>query len=47
MLGFSLISRNVIVMHYGDNAEQYEIRSDIAFNGLKYLYVYEKAKGEQ
>ena len=47
MLGFSIVSRNVIVMHYGNDAEQYEIKSDIAFNALKYLYVYEKAKGEQ
>jgi len=46
MLGFSIISRNVIVMHYGNNAEQYEIRGELTFNALKYLYVYEKSKGE-
>ena len=45
MQGFSIISRNVIVMHTGDNLDQYEIRGNITFNALKYLYAYENSKG--
>lgn len=46
MLGFSIVSRNFIVMNIGKDAEQYEIKGNLRFNALKYLYLYELTRGE-
>lgn len=47
MLGFSIVSRNFIVMNIRKDAEQYEIKGDLRFNALKYLYIYELMRGEE
>lgn len=44
ILGMSIYSRNVLVLHTLSNAKHYEIRSDLSFSALKYLYLYEIAK---
>ena len=46
MLGFDIFSRNFMVMNYGKDAHHYEIKGDLMLCALKYLYLYELAKGE-
>lgn len=46
MLGLDIFSRNFIVMNYGKEAAHYEIKGDLMFCALKYLYLYKLAKGE-
>ena len=45
MLGFDIFSRNFMVMNYGKDAHQYEIKGDLMLCALKYLYLYELVKG--
>lgn len=45
MLGFDIVSRNRIIMNYGKDAHHYEMKGDIGFNALKYLYFYQLVKG--
>ncbi len=45
MLGLDIFSRNFIVMNYGKDADHYEIKGDLHFNALKYLYLYRIVKG--
>jgi len=47
MLGLDIFSRNFIVMNYGKEAAHYEIKGDLMFCALKYLYLYKLAKGEE
>ena len=46
MLGLDIFSRNFIVMNYGKEAAHYEIKGDLMFCALKYLYLYHLVKGE-
>lgn len=46
MLGLDIFSRNFIVMNYGKDAHHYEIKGDLMFSALKYLYLFELAKGD-
>lgn len=41
--GAAIYSRNVLVVYYG-NDDHYEIRGNISFNALKYLYLYNTLK---
>lgn len=47
MLGFDIFSRNFMIMNYGKEAAHYEIKGDLMFNALKYLYLYKLVKGEK
>ena len=47
MLGLDIFSRNFMIMNYGKEAAHYEIKSDLMFCALKYLYLYKLAKGER
>lgn len=46
MLGLDIFSRNFIVMNYGKEATHYEMKGDLMFCALKYLYLYKLVKGE-
>ncbi|MBR3785776.1 MAG: 1-acyl-sn-glycerol-3-phosphate acyltransferase [Firmicutes bacterium] len=46
MLGLDIFSRNFIVMNYGKDAAHYEMKGDLMFCALKYLYLYKLVKGE-
>ncbi len=46
VLGMSIYSRNVLVLHTLSDGKHYEIRGDLSFSALKYLYLYEIAKKE-
>lgn len=46
MRGLDIFSRNFIVMNYGNEAVHYEIKGDLMFCALKYLYLYKLVKGE-
>lgn len=46
ILGMSIYSRNVLVLHTLSDAKHYEIRGDLRFSALKYLYLYEIVKKE-
>ena len=46
VLGMSIYSRNVLVLHTLSDGNHYEIRGDLSFSALKYLYLYEIAKKE-
>ena len=47
MLGLDIFSRNFMVMNYGKDAAHYEMKGDLMFCALKYLYLYKFAKGER
>lgn len=46
MQGLDIFSRNFIVMNYGKDAHHYEIKGDLMFCALKYVYLYQLVKGE-
>ena len=46
MLGLDIFSRNFMVMNYGQDAHHYEMKGDLMLNALKYMYLYQLAKGE-
>ncbi len=46
ILGMSIYSRNILVLHTLSDGCHYEIRGDIGFSALKYLYLYEIIKKE-
>ena len=46
ILGMSIYSRNVLVLHTLTDGRHYEIRGNIRFSALKYLYLYEIIKKE-
>lgn len=46
ILGMSIYSRNVLVVHTISDAKHYEIRGNLSFSALKYLYLYEIIKKE-
>ena len=46
ILGMSIYSRNVLVLHTLADNRHYEIRGDLRFSALKYLYLYEMIKKE-
>lgn len=46
ILGMSIYSRNVLVLHTLTDGRHYEIRGDMSFSALKYLYLYEIIKKE-
>lgn len=46
ILGMSIYSRNVLVVHTLAEGKHYEIRGDLGFSALKYLYLYEIVKKE-
>ena len=46
MLGLDIFSRNFMIMNYGKEAAHYEIKGDLMFCALKYLYLYKLVKGE-
>ena len=47
MLGLDIFSRNFMIMNYGKEAAHYEIKGDLMFCALKYLYLYKLVKGEK
>lgn len=47
MLGLDIFSRNFMVLNYGKEAAHYEIKGDLMFCALKYLYLYKLVKGEE
>lgn len=47
MLGIDIFSRNFMIMNYGKEAAHYEIKGDLMFCALKYLYLYRLVKGEK
>ena len=47
MLGLDIFSRNFMVMNYGKDAHHYEMKGDLMLCALKYLYLYELAKGDK
>ena len=47
ILGLDIFSRNFIVINYGKEAAHYEMKGDLMFNALKYLYLYKLVKGEK
>lgn len=46
ILGVSIYSRNVLVIHTISDSKHYEVRGDMSFSALKYLYLYEIVKYE-
>jgi len=46
MLGMTIYSRNVLVLHTLSDSRHYEVRGDLMFSALKYLYVYQIRKNE-
>ncbi len=46
LLGMTIYSRNVLVIHTISESRHFEVRSDTGFSALKYLYLYEKKKKE-
>lgn len=46
MLGMTIYSRNVLVIHTLSDSRHYEVRSNIGFSALKYLYLYNLKKSE-
>ena len=46
ILGMTIYSRNVLVIHTLSDSRHYEVRSDISFSALKYLYLYNTIKKE-
>lgn len=46
MLGMTIYSRNVLVIHTLSESRHYEIRSGVEFSALKYLYLYNLRKKE-
>lgn len=46
ILGMSIYSRNVLVIHTLSDSKHYEIRGDMRYSALKYLYLFEIIKKE-
>lgn len=46
ILGMSIYSRNVLVLHTLSDGKHYEVRGDMHFSALKYLYLYELIRKE-
>ena len=46
ILGMSIYSRNVLVLHVLSEGTHYEVRGALGFSALKYLYLYEIVKKE-
>lgn len=44
LLGMTIYSRNVLVIHTISEGRHFEVRSDMGFSALKYLYLYERKK---
>ncbi len=44
LLGMTIYSRNVLVIHTISEGRHFEVRSDTGFSALKYLYLYELSK---
>ena len=44
VLGMTIYSRNVLVIHTISGSRHFEIRSGVSFSALKYLYLYEIQK---
>ncbi len=45
MLGMAIVSRNIMILHIKGDEGHIELKSDISFSALKYLYLYH-AKGK-
>ncbi len=46
LLGMTIYSRNVLVIHTISEGRHFEVRSDTGFSALKYLYLYELVKND-
>jgi len=46
ILGMTIYSRNVLVIHTLSDSRHYEVRSDLRFSALKYFYLYNLFKKE-
>ena len=46
ILGMTIYSRNVLVFHTLSDSRHYEVRGNLMFSALKYLYLYDIMKKE-